>query len=62
MFRYAPTYAEARNRLNELFSIDQRLAKQMTVELARHNWLRNNVAEELQGLNLPLTTRTNRIH
>ena len=49
MFRYAPTYAEARNRLNELFSIDQRLAKQMTVELARHNWLRNNVAKEIQG-------------
>jgi len=48
---YASTYVEARNRLNELYSIDQRLAKQLAVELARHNWLRNLIAEELQDYN-----------
>ena len=49
LFSYAPTYEQAADRLNRVNQLDQRLAKQFALEMARHNWLRDSVAEELQA-------------
>ena len=48
-FSYAPTYEQAADRLNRVNQLDQRLAKQFALEMARHNWLRDSVAEEIQA-------------
>ena len=46
--RYAPTEEKMVSRLNEVAEIDLRFAKQLIVEMARNNWLRYALVNELQ--------------
>ena len=41
----------ARNRVNRVNAFDRRFAKQLLVELARHNWLRLQYVDELKNSN-----------
>ena len=41
----------AQDRVNRVNAFDRRFAKQLLVELARHNWLRLQFVEELRNSN-----------